>query len=369
MRWTFFIFFLIILFPAFLITINNENGLRCLAGERSVGWADTSAETPCGNAVTTDPSFQCYPQIWGDKIIWVDSRLGNPDLFLYDIPQGIEKPLTQTPYPEGFPDIYENKVVYQVWRENNYDIWFIDLSTGKGQPISEGEDWHEMLPRIWGDLVVWEDWRSSYGEGDIFLHNLKTGQTQPLFHHLAAQGHPDIFEDKIVWHDKRKGNWDIYLYDLSKGEERPLTEDPSDQFSPVIHENWVAWVDTREGNWDIYLYDLTTSTTRCLCQETSRQWWPQIWGSTVLWVDERTGQSTIYLYNLKTSQERPLCPSPLSGVAPPPAPQRQPSLYKDRVVWMDLRNGDVTTPGMGNWDIYTTSTLPLFRITASLSTP
>lgn len=350
MRWFFFILSALgglICLHTLLPDVLNDNRLCC-------------AEGSCGTAVTTDPSFQSYPQIWEDKIIWVDSRLGPQDLFLYDISQGLEKPLTQTPYPEAFPDIYENKVIYQVWRKNNYDIWFIDLATGKAQPVSEGEDWHEMLPKIWGDLVVWEDWRNSYKEGDIYLHNLKTGKTEPLVQRPAAQGRPDIYEDKIVWHDKRNGNWDIYLYDLSKGEERPLTEDPSDQFSPVIHGNHVVWVDTRNGNWDIYLYDLTTDTTRCLCQEPSKQWWPQVWGDTVLWVDERGGESIIYLYNLKNNQEKPLCTSA-------PAPQRQPSLYKDRIAWMDLRNGESTTPGTGNWDIYTTSTLPLFRITASLS--
>ena len=360
MKLVFSILFLLISFYTFPLAIIGGRLPHCLADDKILGLTSSIAKTICCTAVTTDPSFQCYPQIWSDKIIWLDSRLGNQDLFLYDLSQGIEKPLTQTPYPGGFPDIYENKVVYQLWHKGTYDIWLIDLSTGKAQPISEGKDWHEMLAKIWGDLVVWEDWRSSYGEGQIFLHNLKTEQTQPLSRHPGAQGHPDIFEDKIVWHDKRNGNWDIYLYDLSKGEERPLTDDHSDQFSPVIHENWVTWVDTRNGNWDIYLYDLTTSTTRCLCQEPSKQWWPQIWGNTVRWVDERTGQSTIYLYNLKTNQEKPLCLSP-------PAPQRQPSLYKDKIVWMDLRNGEPTTPGIGNWDIYTTSTLPLFRITASLS--
>ncbi len=356
MKWILLVNFFFSVFP---LILSAENGLRNVYDARGSNFISGVTATHCGTAVTTDQSFQCYPQIWEDKIIWLDSRLGNQDIFLYDTSKGVEKPLTETPFPEGFPDIYKDRVVYQVWGRGGYNVWLLELSTGKSQPISEGEDWHEMLPKIWGDLIVWEDWRRSYGEGNIFLYNLKDGKAQSISPQPAAQGHPDIFEDKVVWHDKRNGNWDIYLYDISTGQERLLTEDPADQFSPAIHDNKVVWVDARNGNWDIYLYDLTTNTTRCLCKEESKQYWPQIWGDKILWVDERAGESYVYVYDLKTNQERPLCTSS-------PAPQKQPALYGNRIVWMDLRNGEPTTPGMGNWDIYTTTSLPLFRITASL---
>ncbi|MDO8137157.1 MAG: hypothetical protein Q6354_05900 [Candidatus Brocadiales bacterium] len=308
----------------------------------------------CGKAVTTHPAFQFHPQIWGSRILWLDRRMGRANIFMYDPSKDEEMPLLETEQEISSIRLHRDKVVYQAW-SRNWDVWLLDLESGDNRPVSKG-DWHELLPRVWGDLVVWEDWRNGYGLGDIYLYNLKNEEALQITNDPATQGRPDIYKDKVVWHDNRHGNWDIYLYDLTKKEEERITYDSSDQFSPVIHGERILWVDTRNGNWDIYMYDISTKTTLCLCNEPSKQWWPQVWKDTALWVDERGGKSTIYIYDISTGTQKPLCDSP--------APQRQPCIYQDRVVWMDFRNGDSEDVQQGNWDIFTTF-LPLYRITTN----
>lgn len=314
---------------------------------------------PCGKAVTTHPAFQYYPQIWGTNILWLDRRMGNSSIYIYNFAREKEARVLPGVEEVSSINVYKDHVVYQSWR-GNWDVWMLNLKSGNKWEISAGDGWHEMLPSIWGDFVVWEDWRNGYGLGDIYLYNLKTKETRQITSDPKAQGKPDIYNDIIVWHDKRHDNWDIYLYNLTTGEERRLTDDPADQFSPVIYGNYIVWVDARNGNWDIFMHDLSSGTTKCICDEPSKQWWPQIWKDTVLWVDERGGESAIYVYNISTMQERPLCTSA--------APQRQPAIYENRIVWMDFRNGNPNEVRQGNWDIFVT-TLPLYRITTSINCP
>ncbi|OHB90053.1 MAG: hypothetical protein A3C38_04295 [Planctomycetes bacterium RIFCSPHIGHO2_02_FULL_50_42] len=316
-------------------------------------------QEPCGKAVTTNPAFQYYPQIWGTNILWLDRRSGNSDMFIYNFAKGREVRVPPGHEEVNSINIYKDNVVYQVWG-GNWDVWLLNIKSGNKRQISANHSWHEMLPRIWGDSVVWEDWRNGYGLGDIYLYNLKTKETRQITTDPGAQGKPDIYKDVIVWHDKRNGNWDIYLYDLDKGEERRLTDDPADQFSPVIHGDHVVWVDSRNGNWDIFTHNLSTGTTTCICNDPSKQWWPQIWKNTILWVDERAGESAIYVYDITTGKGKPLCNSP--------APQRQPAIYENRIVWMDFRNGAPGEMRQGNWDIFATS-LPMYHITTSTSYP
>lgn len=72
----------------------------------------------------------------------------------------------------------------------------------------------------------------------------------------------DMYQDKVVWVDKRDGNWDIFMYDLTSQQEVRITNDPTDQFDPKVCGNRIVWLDNRNAlptqHFDIYTYDLNT---------------------------------------------------------------------------------------------------------------
>ena len=72
----------------------------------------------------------------------------------------------------------------------------------------------------------------------------------------------DMYQDKVVWVDKRDGNWDIFMYDLTSQQEVRITNDPADQFDPKVCGNRIVWLDNRNAlptqHFDIYTYDLNT---------------------------------------------------------------------------------------------------------------
>ena len=115
----------------------------------------------------------------------------------------------------------------------------------------------------------------------------------------SLQFSPSISGDRVVWQDKRNGNWDIYLANLSTGEETPICTDPSKQAHPVISGDVVVWTDERNGDPDIYCYDLSNRTERAICVQPQTQYNPDVDGDVVVWEDYRQGYETagdIYAY-------------------------------------------------------------------------
>lgn len=63
---------------------------------------------------------------------------------------------------------------------------------------------------------------------------------------------------------------------------------------------------------------------------------PTIYGDRIVWQDNRNGNWDIYMYNLSSSTE--------TSITANESNQTEPAIYGDRIVWQDDRNG--------NWDIY-----------------
>ncbi len=69
---------------------------------------------------------------------------------------------------------------------------------------------------------------------------------------------PDVYNNVVVWQDRRNGNWDIYGYNLTTKTTFPIITNTADQTNPAItFSPWlggyvVVWQDARDGDWDIY---------------------------------------------------------------------------------------------------------------------
>ena len=79
--------------------------------------------------ITTDLDDQVDPAIYGNIIVWEDSRNGNLDIYMYDLTTGQETRITTDPANQFAPAIYENKIVWHDYRNGNYDIYMHELKT------------------------------------------------------------------------------------------------------------------------------------------------------------------------------------------------------------------------------------------------
>lgn len=239
------------------------------------------------------------------------------------------------------------------------------------------QDASQLNPRIYGSLIVWEDYRNDpygdytgrgIGNPDIYAYNLSTHEEIPVCTQKSgdgtrnsAQENPDIWKNLVVWEDWRNGNADIYIYDLSDPEQPEngtrLTFNSENQEKPRIWGNYVVWVDYRNGlDGDIYAYNLSTdsdgngvpdwkeksygpeeaeSAIMPVCDNIFEQRDVAIYGNTVVWKDYRNdtgnGNRDIYGYDLSSGHEFQICTERHN--------QFQPAIYGDIVVWVDMRTG------------------------------
>jgi TolB protein len=284
-----------------------------------------------GDVARIDPtdSIQSNPEIYGDKIVWVDNRDGTDQIYIYDIETGSSSPVDPTDSYQSYPRIYEDKVVWVDNRCGTRQIYLYDLSSPDDSPIRiSPTESDQYLPAIFGDHIVWQDERD--GIRQIYIYSISTGNVTHLDPTSSEQRGPDIYGQRIVWSDERHGNLQIYMYDMGDDTVSRLYPDEGhDQESASIYNDKVVWGSGPENQ--IYMYDIATETTTILDSSSSERWYCDIWGKNVVWNDLRTGHAQVYLYDIETRTD-PVRISPTS------CSEEFPAIYDDKIVWTDWRD-------------------------------
>lgn len=229
----------------------------------------------------------------------------------------------------------------------------------------------QFSPAIYGNWVVWEDYRD--GNCEVYAYNLSVDsdgnrvpnylETPQLENDPALvritdnpvwQGEPDIFENTVVWTDYRNGNADIYAYTFSNSTEWAVCVHPSAQSKPSIDGDRVVWQDYRNGNYDIFMWDISENREFKLSETNWHDMSPKIQGEHIVWYSyygspPSSDYSDIFMFDLTTWQ--------VQNLNKDSAIQYNPDIYGDTVVWHDNRDG--------NWEIYKcdVETLEIERVT------
>ncbi len=303
--------------------------------------------------LTDNAGIQRFPSISGQKIVWEDDRNGNFDIYLYDMGTGQTRRLTDDPKDQVAPRISGNRVVWQDYRNSqsleNPDIYLLDLSTGEermlNSPFSFDNGGYEMRPDIDGDVVVWEDSAAAISEySRIYFYDMENPAPIQIYQDSTAQTRPAVSDRKVVWTDFNLGGvYFRYLLDTQVHVLERLTSEPV--MDPDISGTRVVWAQfiPEDSRYNIRLFELdltmTGGTGRWLSPGSAPQEQPAIDGNRVVWRDERNGNEDLYLYDLSANREVPLVVAPGS--------QNSPDIDGDLVVFTDNRNG--------NDDIYVAS--------------
>jgi beta propeller repeat protein len=140
---------------------------------------------------------------------------------MYDLSTGQETPITTAPYYQFLSDFDGNRIAWLDSRNAGakaiYEIYTYDLSTGQEMRIPVNVTYSLWDPAVYGDKIVWYDYRSSSNYANIYMYDFSTGKETQIDANAAFQWDPDIYENKIVWVDARNVGYggDIYMATIS----------------------------------------------------------------------------------------------------------------------------------------------------------
>ena len=151
------------------------------------------------------------------------------------------------------------------WATN--DVVAVNLVTQERRRITQ-TPYEKFDLAIRGSLVVWsEDTSRPDGEGlslggDLWQHDLTTGQTSALVVAEDLQAGPWISGDHLLWTDMRDGTWrprgpplqaDAYYLNLARADPPiRIGTVPHAKVSPRLVGDWLVWRDTAEDRAHIW---------------------------------------------------------------------------------------------------------------------
>ncbi len=294
--------------------------------------------------LTQNGSQATTPAIYGDNVVWSDYVNDSGIIHLYNITASEDIQLNSS--SASWPAIYGNKVVWieSHGYDDNYDYELVayDIPTAKKFQITKSVS-GDSIPAIYGDKIVWHYSRN--GISSIYMYDLSTSSACKITTSKHAT-YPTIYEDRIVWADYRNGTSNIYMYNLSTSKETQITDSQFQQLMPSIYGDNVVWEGYRSFKHysigpDVYMYNISTSKIIRITDSGSA-FMPKIYKDKIALMDNRDDKgfsSSIYIYDIPTQEE--------VQVATNESTQNRPTIYDDRIVWQDWRNGN------GYSDIYT----------------
>ncbi|MBN2591520.1 MAG: hypothetical protein JXA96_16765 [Sedimentisphaerales bacterium] len=238
-------------------------------------------------------------------------------------------------------------------------LFLFSLVLPQGSLIAENEIYEFVVspstdnqenPDIHGDIVVWQQYISEYGDYDVLATDINN-LGQPFFstNVPSDQINPSVFENHIVWQSLIEGedsaDWDIRMTDIS---------DPNfpsyaitnyinnNETNPAIHGNIVVWEDDFHGNLDIFGADVTIPSRPIIFPVTEvdyDQAKPSVYRDKVVWQDSYFGDWDIYAADIWMKNKALEYPVSLVNYD-----QKKPVISGDTVVWMNNFSG--------NWNIY-----------------
>jgi len=249
--------------------------------------------------------------------------------FLGDLPPE-EIQITTNPSNQLNLAIHENKVVYQDNRNGNWDIYMVDLETRAEKRVTLSTA-DEANSHIYGGKIVWDDGNWIY-MCDLEKNGQEGGCLEDDGKMIVSKGRgtgieinlePFIHKDIIVWKSHSFGNFDyLYYCNLSKNGlsggclegDSKITVDwgiywgiYENYENPFVYENKIVWqqIENHKVNyiwikaWEIYLCGVGRNGQQggCLNRDakikiTSNpfdQMNPSIYGNKIVWQDNRNG--------------------------------------------------------------------------------
>lgn len=318
------------------------------------------------------PPYSNSPRIHNNRVVFKANQPypgGESGIYMYDLTTKSYTIISVDPGHQSEPDIYDNKIVYK--DDQTYgtiDIMLYDLLTRRTINISNNstdEVPAKLIfsgsPTIYRHMVAWKN--SIAGPGvpesyqEIVLYDITTGQKKVVSQfktdtNYGAGKEVDMFDNIIVWSDKRTGTLRIYIYNIETGEESMLTPNGNlNQITPAIYGQRIVWQEgTYYENAGIQMYDLITHQEY---QITDRGYFPEIDKTMIVW-ESYIGNYDYNIYMHKISD--PIGVNYM--ITTNGAYQFNPDVFANKIVWEDSRDNGWPEIGIYMFELLSSTAHP-----------
>lgn len=264
--------------------------------------------------------------IWEDEVAWI-LGIGPSQIELYNLTSGEREVVVESEHPISFLDFRQGVLVWMeyVVADSRSQIRALDLAEDETYDVALGPE-YKLNPRVWGDLVVWEQARSAGLQRDIYGYRLSEGEAFAISANPWDEYSPVVYQDVVAWVDARslaQTGTDIYARDLTQDEEIAVCTAPGNQEAPAIWGDLIVWQDARDADGlsgvDIYGYDLAQGLEFAVTRHIGRQNSPAIYEDLVVWQDWRDTPQVRYaagaMYGARLKDEPLEDPLPVTGAS------------------------------------------------------
>jgi len=197
-----------------------------------------------------------------------------------------------------------------------------------------------------GERAIWAE------NGDIWMMRLDTGHKSVLVAAPGEQRDPVLDGDRLVWADRRGGDFDLWTLTFSgdvPGEPVLLRGGRGDQDQPAISGTRVVWIGRDREPYsaleaEVYTMDLAVADSeRRLTNDGAEQTQPDIDGDRIVWADYSPSPDLRYLdindplRNNADILGFDLATNTAFTMTNDPSKQLRPAIDKDVVAWLDWR--------------------------------
>ena len=274
-----------------------------------------------GAEITFEGNFSSAQRslaIYEGTVAWIIGH-GPSQVELYDVNTGARRIVVDTPNQISVVDLRAGTLAWMeyVAADSRIEIRALDIDTSQVHQVAVGPE-YKLNPRVWGDLVVWEQSAVAGQQRDIYGYRLSKGEVFPISANPWEEYSPAIYKDTVVWVDARAmTRADIYALHIGM---RSGTNE-ADQDSPAIWGDLVVWAYGRnlEGisGVDIYAYDLKKGAEFAVTRHVGLQRAPAVFGDVVLWQDWRHAPQVKYatgeMYGARLLNKPLAEPLPVAG--------------------------------------------------------
>ena len=289
-----------------------------------------------------------FPAIHGDIAVWhgLQAQGLQRDVFMHNISSGESFLVTTDPSDQSHPDIYGTKIVWQDDREGDFDIHMYDLVTFEESLISQswGDD---VEPQIDGGYIVYTS--RDGGNWGIELYDLNLGLSRQVVSNPFPTRHPAISGTIIAWQEMNGSNFSVQFLDMLTGKSKRIFQIQTDRTLededmditglPQTNGRLIAWQDPRRDKDQIYVYDTVTETEvrvtgtyNPYILPSEHQVAPAIDGNNLIWASDDSDRPLapyngyVYLFDLSQLQfslpNGPFAsPSPGASASPSTSPE------------------------------------------------